>query len=631
MDAPNSHIDEIDQSFSISGFRGGIIGVMGQFKRGPVNNPKELIFTTWNQFIKIMGAFIDSQSDAPHLVKRIFDKGGQVRVNRIGHYSTIADATTLTAKPAAVPYKHVMTLSAALVASNVFNATINGVGITPVTFATSSDATLSAIAVALAAHADITSASVVTVTGTTADDRSIIFYSDKNAVELVLTGFAITLGVSQATVTVTSIGALVDTASNVGLFGIQSKYEGVDYNNLTLVISDATNGDSGSFDVAITHALEPVLNESYKNIKIPGRPTAAESVYLKDLKNGSSLVDLTYADLSGVAGSSTLRPVNGSYPLVGGTDGGSIVVTDYSGSSTGLTGVYAFNEVDDIMDIAVLDNFDNTLPALINTYASNRQDLFNWSHIDNSFRTAAQIIAERATMAVDDSYTAFTAGGIKVIHPTTGAVKELAELGDILGLVANTDNFFGPWYAAGGLRRGVVKDAVGVVNNFGSTGQTADLNLLSNRQVNCMIQRHAQVVFWNNVTALLSESHLNQISIRRFLIWLKKSLKPTLEKALLQPNDPITWKALYFEVKPFLDRLKSQRALYDYAWQGDQFAKDLSSLQINDRTDVGRGKYKARLLLNIIPGILEIGVDLVITRTDVSFEDFSINFDALTA
>lgn len=76
MDAPNSHIDEIDQSFSISGFRGGIIGVMGQFKRGPVNNPKELIFTTWNQFIKIMGAFIDSQSDAPHLVKRIFDKGG---------------------------------------------------------------------------------------------------------------------------------------------------------------------------------------------------------------------------------------------------------------------------------------------------------------------------------------------------------------------------------------------------------------------------------------------------------------------------------------------------------------------------------------------------------------------------
>jgi len=88
--------------------------------------------------------------------------------------------------------------SADLITANVINATVNGIAITPVTFATSHLATMNAIAAEIAALPNIASA----VVGG-ASNRTITIMSD-NGTSITVTGFLVTLGASQATVATTN-------------------------------------------------------------------------------------------------------------------------------------------------------------------------------------------------------------------------------------------------------------------------------------------------------------------------------------------------------------------------------------------------------------------------------------------
>lgn len=87
--------------------------------------------------------------------------------------------------------------SADLITGNTINATVNGIAITPVVFATSHLATMNAIAAEIAALPNIASA----VVGG-ANNRTITVMSD-NGTSIAVTGFLVTGGASQATVVTT--------------------------------------------------------------------------------------------------------------------------------------------------------------------------------------------------------------------------------------------------------------------------------------------------------------------------------------------------------------------------------------------------------------------------------------------
>lgn len=109
-------------------------------------------------------------------------------------------------KPLNVDYKIMLprndtassVFSADLITANVVNATVNGVAITPVTYATSHLATMQAVANAIAAIPSVASAVVGGV-----NDRTITIISNVGTATVV-TSFVVTLGASQATVTTTA-------------------------------------------------------------------------------------------------------------------------------------------------------------------------------------------------------------------------------------------------------------------------------------------------------------------------------------------------------------------------------------------------------------------------------------------
>ncbi len=107
-----------------------------------------------------------------------------------------------------------LVFAGALVASNVINLSVNGVAMTPVTFATSNNNTLDLIATQLQTQFSTLIASA-TRSGTTT-----VLITPKPGVTVTLTGIVVTLGASQTTgsqvqnITATDVGQLYDITSN---------------------------------------------------------------------------------------------------------------------------------------------------------------------------------------------------------------------------------------------------------------------------------------------------------------------------------------------------------------------------------------------------------------------------------
>ena len=109
-----------------------------------------------------------------------------------------------------------LTFSAALVASNVINLSINGNAINPVTYASSNDATVAAVSAELA---DLEGVGFANVVNAGSNDRSIILASLADSARLDLTAGAVTAGASQADIYYTDLQTQPDYAVSASVVG----------------------------------------------------------------------------------------------------------------------------------------------------------------------------------------------------------------------------------------------------------------------------------------------------------------------------------------------------------------------------------------------------------------------------
>jgi len=407
--------------------------------------------------------------------------------------------------------------------------------------------------------------------------------------------------------------------ANEPLFSLVPKYPGADYNNVKVAVENGSNNQPGFFNIIISHDTDPTLREEYRNLFINGKPTLGHSTYLKSLVEGSKLVDVIYNDLT-LLTDEVAVPIEKVVNFTGGADGDPVVATDYIGDSNSRTGFYAFDDYDEAMQLGVLDFDDDTIHVAGAAYADNRKDLIYQISLSNNLSTADAIITKRELLNIDTQFVEFVAGGVKILDQLTGQILNSSGLADLMILSNKTSQNYGEYYSHAGNTRGLVNNALGVVNNFGSPATSKDLDNIIDAGINMFINRDGQIKLWGNRSASYTNDQERFTSIVRLIIFIKKSLRPTLEDFLEEPNDIPTWKRMYFTVKPFMDSLVTQRALYSYEWQGDQFAKGLDNLTINDATDVTNGKYVVRIVLKAIGSIQEINVDMVLTPGGISFE-----------
>lgn len=397
-------------------------------------------------------------------------------------------------------------------------------------------------------------------------------------------------------------------ASPANLFTIEPKYAGADYNNLSVEILAASNGNSNYWDLSITHSLEPSLNEYYPNISAFKKSTATNQTNLNDIKKSSRLVNLGYLDAS--SATLLIPAVAAASAFSGGVDPIGHVDSDYTGAMA------TFDDLDDALVMAVPDVDSDAVNAAGATYAASRGDIVFFAHLPNSINTASGLVAERVAVASNTKHVAFFAGGLKIRHPETLLEISISEMGDVLGLLGYVHGNFGAWYSLAGQIKGEIPDSTGVVNNFGSSAKFSELNTLANAQINMAVVKNGVVQLSGNFSGQYENNVQRFLSVVFLVLWMRKAFVPVLESYLEEPNDPTTWRSIYNQLKQTLDKLVSPqlRALYKYEYYGDQDANTIEDVQVNDPVDIENGKYKINLKIWPIPALQELTLNLMLVQ-----------------
>ena len=94
---------EWDGSSAITGGATDLCGVIVYAQKGPINKP--VLIKSIDQYIETFGSYMEN-SNAMYSIRGFFKNGGsQLYVNRVVHYNNITDASTFTAKKAKVSVK----------------------------------------------------------------------------------------------------------------------------------------------------------------------------------------------------------------------------------------------------------------------------------------------------------------------------------------------------------------------------------------------------------------------------------------------------------------------------------------------------------------------------------------------
>lgn len=346
--------------------------------------------------------------------------------------------------------------------------------------------------------------------------------------------------------------------------------------------------------------------------------------YIENQKCDAFIIE----DLASDSGADVDRPALGTYSLSGGEDGvAGINDADYIGSATNGTGMYAFDEVDDALQLAVPGV---TSPAVITAglaYCENRKDLvyitgtpFNLTPQEAvEFRLGEGVYTHAPFVS---NYGAMYPSKVKIYDITRQKERYIAPEGDILGIMAVNDYLGDESHVPAGARRGRILNALGVDINVGGRGRLGEGNYMTENQLNpiCVFDDTGTVV-WGAQTLQRQASLLRELNVRRLMIVVEKSVAAYARAYLFEKNDPTTWRQFYRGLEPKFREWKALRWLYDYYIFCDQDAESLEKAKLNTAESVQRGEFKCQIYVKPVVGIKWIMIDAVITRLDADFAE----------
>lgn len=604
---------EIDNSQQVGAISQNISGVLYDAEMGPINDPSEVI-TTSSQFVKTFGAIKADLSNevAFNSLMRAIDRGTALRVANIKHYTNPDDLTTLDAVFAETETTRDFILSAPLVVGQ--DITVD-VGYQTKTFKVPSN-TLAVFdlifnwlktdwAVQVNLNGPVLFTKVI-------DETHFMIVTAKKTNNYNSIDFSFS-GVGAPTITTPAGPAEITNQSDEVMFTITPKYPGKKYNDLVVIFE--ANTYSINFDVTIHLNNSGQPPEVYAGVNL--------SNVINKINNESKWLKLTPFDTSGYTGWPVLKRTT-VFRFAEGSDGGPIVTSDIIGSSISKIGFNAFDGYDDIARIGNFigeNNFD--VDEAGSSYANGRKDLVYFMVLAN--QGASTLINWRNATSINDSFTRIYSAGTGIVVKNrngTGNIT-ITPLGDLLGIAADSASKYGPWYSYANSNRGSLNNVMGAGNKWGAAGNAKDLQLLALNQINAIITQDKATMVWGNFTAQPNESLLSYNSIRDLVIYIEKSLRPTLRPFLEEPNDIPTWIHIYNAIHPFFDGLETKRALQSRAdngwnWRGDQNAASMRELKVNNFADVQQGKYLVMLDLKPVNSLQQFTLAISLNSSDSS-------------
>jgi len=393
--------------------------------------------------------------------------------------------------------------------------------------------------------------------------------------------------------------------------------------NLVITSAVAGNGDTSTVDLKVELAGYSELTINIKNVA--KQPTAQQIDQLNaKLKNFCKLTAVTNAIPTAVATFAT-----------GARDVEDIVTADYVGAPSAGTGIYAADTIRDAVRISVPEISEGALDGKLAEYCDSRKDILTVPHTPLDI-DADTIIDYREGqgiynhVAVNSFRAIMYTGGLVTIDPDTELEVEHSEVMSLLVNYSRKDTTKSSNFAVAGLKRGVIENAKRVLRDFGAASNKTDYDRIYQRGVNAVMIDYDNelgnvVKIDGNRTMWKQNQLVQKANIAEYLVWLYKMMYPIVKRdGQYDPNDPTMWSALYQEIKPILKKSKEEmRAVYDWAYVGDQFANSVSDAKFNNLDDLNNGIYKFRVLVKPIAAAEWIGFEIGVVNASVDFKDFS--------
>ena len=402
---------------------------------------------------------------------------------------------------------------------------------------------------------------------------------------------------STITASAASLDVKNDAETPANVLKVKASSPGTWGNNLQVVFSASTLDPAALFNVSVLEDGEEV--EALSDMSM----SEDNENYIEN--SGSAYLSFEIVG--------TGLPKFGTYSLGGGLDGiEGMSDADYIGDAANGTGLHAFDEVTDAIQLAAPGI---SSPAVITAglaYCENRGDLlfitetpFNLSPQEAvDFRLGSGVYSHAPFVS---NYGAMYYPKIKVYDVVRQTERYISPVGDVLGVMAVNDYSANESYVPAGSRRGRV---------------LSEGNYVCENQLNpvCVFEDTGSVI-WGAQTLQRQASLLREVNVRRMLIVVKKTVAAYARAFIHQPNDPRTWREFYRGLEPKFREWKAQRWFYDYRIFCDQDAQSLDEAKLNIPESVQRGEFKCQVFVKPVVGIKWVLIDAAITRLDANFDE----------
>ena len=281
--------------------------------------------------------------------------------------------------------------------------------------------------------------------------------------------------------------------------------------------------------------------------------------------------------------------------------------------------VYAFNKCIDIITNPDHINIQTlACPGitnnLINSYGiekcSERGDTLFVVEICENGTTCDEAISERDSIGYDTSYAASYFPYYKIKDEEKSVYRWIPPSIAALKAYSITDKVSFPWYAAAGILRGNLPEAVDVAYKSNATERTNLINAFINPIASFPSEGH---VIWGQNTMYSKTSYLQMLHVRRLVIYAKKAVKSAVLNLVFEPNTQRTWDRFTRSVTPILSYIQSFQGLANF--------KVVCDSTVNTQDLIDQRKMVGQIIIQPIPDAEIIEIPFIITNNSVVFSD----------
>lgn len=182
-------------------------------------------------------------------------------------------------------------------------------------------------------------------------------------------------------------------------------------------------------------------------------------------------------------------------------------------------------------------------------------------NVNHSFPTSVYYPINHTFDNIVSSYASTYAQWVKILDTHSSQKVWIPISGYIAANMAATDGTYGPWYAAAGLRRGVINGVLDYAISP-TISQRTDLYKICINSVP-KIPNYG-VTIWGIRTMSKKDSAFDQNTCRRTFLYMEKKVKQLLRYYLFEPNTSYTRLQIYNDIDPFLEKIKNNGGIYSY-------------------------------------------------------------------